>query len=76
MVHDPKAPLPAFPALRVGLLSKIIPRYPPPAGQGFLRFSCAEPDDRLVRAVQFLKEAVRRSDRVRQFLDAHSKYRV
>jgi len=47
-----------------------------PAGQGFLRFSCAEPDDRLVRAVQFLKEAVRRSDRVRQFLDAHSKYRV
>jgi len=47
-----------------------------PAGQGFLRFSCAEPDDRLLQAVAFLKEAVTRTDRVRSFLDAHSKYRL
>ena len=31
-----------------------------PAGQGFLRFSCAEPDGRLVEAVAFLREAVTR----------------
>jgi aspartate aminotransferase len=47
-----------------------------PAGQGFLRFSCAEPDDRLLRAVAFLKDAVTRTDRVRKFLDGHPKYRV
>ena len=33
-----------------------------PAGQGFLRFSCAEPDERLIEAVAFLKEAVTRTD--------------
>src|SRR5579883_1340888 len=41
-----------------------------PAGRGFIRFSCAEPDDRLVRAVHFLADAVTRSDRVRAYLDA------
>jgi aspartate aminotransferase len=46
------------------------------AGQGFLRFSCAEPDDRLVDAVRFLAEAVTRTDRVKAYLDAHPKYRV
>jgi aspartate aminotransferase len=46
------------------------------AGQGFLRFSCAEPDDRLVVAVRFLADAVTRADRVRAFLDAHPKYRL
>ena len=45
-----------------------------PAGQGFLRFSCAEPDDRLVQAVKFLAEAVGRKDRVQRFLDANPKY--
>ena len=35
-----------------------------PAGQGFLRFSCAEPDDRLHQAVAFFQDAVRRNDRV------------
>jgi aspartate aminotransferase len=25
-----------------------------PAGQGFLRFSCAEPDEKLTKAVEFL----------------------
>src|SRR5205085_3980510 len=34
-----------------------------PAGAGFLRFSCAEPDERLHRAVAFLAEAVTRTER-------------
>ncbi|MFO0841620.1 MAG: aminotransferase class I/II-fold pyridoxal phosphate-dependent enzyme [Gemmataceae bacterium] len=46
-----------------------------PAGQGFLRFSCAEPDDRLLAAVEFLREAVGREDRVRRYLDRAPKYR-
>jgi aspartate aminotransferase len=47
-----------------------------PAGQGFLRFSCAEPDERLTEAVQFLAEAVTRTDRVKKYLEANSKYRL
>ena len=46
------------------------------AGQGFLRFSCAEPDDRLIEAVRFLADAVTRTDRVKQYLEANPKYRV
>ena len=46
-----------------------------PPGQGFLRFSCAEPDDRLVEAVAFLREAIARTDRVEVYLDSHPKYR-
>jgi aspartate aminotransferase len=46
------------------------------AGQGFLRFSCAEPDDQLVRAVDFLAEAVTRTDRVAKFLQERPKYRL
>jgi len=45
------------------------------AGQGFLRFSCAEPDDRLTKAVEFLAKAVTRADRVQAYLDTHPKYR-
>jgi aspartate aminotransferase len=45
------------------------------AGQGFIRFSCAEPDERLVEAVKFLADAVTRTDRVTAYLDAHAKYR-
>ncbi len=45
------------------------------AGQGFLRFSCAEPDERLVAAAAFLAEAVGRTDRVRAYLAANPKYR-
>ncbi len=47
-----------------------------PAGQGFLRFSCAEPDDRLRPAVQFLVEAVGRTDRVKKYLETNPKYRL
>lgn len=46
------------------------------AGRGFLRFSCAEPDKRLVDAVHFLAEAVTREDRVRAYLAANGKYRL
>jgi aspartate aminotransferase len=45
-------------------------------GQGFIRFSCAEPDERLVEAVHFLAEAVTRQDRVRTYLEANGKYRM
>src|SRR5205823_3445425 len=45
-------------------------------GQGFIRFSCAEPDERLIEAVKFLAEAVTRTDRVKAYLDGHSKYRI
>ncbi len=47
-----------------------------PAGQGFIRFSCAEPDERLVQAVRFLAEAVTRTERVRRYLEANSRYRL
>jgi aspartate aminotransferase len=47
-----------------------------PAGAGFLRFSCAEPDDRLIQAVDFLAEAVTRTDRVAAYLAANPKYRL
>jgi aspartate aminotransferase len=46
------------------------------AGQGFIRFSCAEPDDRLVQAVEFFADAVTRTDRVKAYLDSHPKYRL
>lgn len=47
-----------------------------PAGNGFLRFSCAEPDERLKEAVAFFREAVTRTDRVATYLESHPKYRV
>jgi aspartate aminotransferase len=47
-----------------------------PPGQGFLRFSCAEPDERLHQAVMFLKEAVTRTERVNRYLEQHPKYRL
>src|SRR5437762_5694399 len=46
------------------------------AGQGFLRFSCAEPDERLRQAVAFFAEAVTRRGRVRKYLEAHPKYHL
>lgn len=46
------------------------------AGQGFLRFSCAEPDERLVQAVKFFADAVTRTDRARRYLEANPKYRL
>jgi aspartate aminotransferase len=46
------------------------------AGKGFLRFSCAEPDDRLVQAVHFFAAAIKRPDRIATYLESHPKYRL
>jgi aspartate aminotransferase len=46
------------------------------AGKGFLRFSCAEPDERLIEAVGFLKEAITRTDRVKAYLEKNAKYKA
>jgi aspartate aminotransferase len=44
------------------------------AGQGFLRFSCAEPDERIDQAMEFLPQAIERTDRVRRYLEANPQY--
>jgi aspartate aminotransferase len=41
------------------------------AGLGFLRFSCAEPDERIQQAVAFLPEAFSRRDRAARFAREH-----
>ena len=46
------------------------------AGGGFLRLSCAQPDDRLTAAVSFLAEAVTRQDRIAAYLDTHPDLRL
>ncbi len=47
-----------------------------PDGQGFLRFSCAEPDERIQQAVKFFAEAVTRTERVERYLTSHPQYRL
>jgi aspartate aminotransferase len=44
------------------------------AGRGFLRFSCAEPDERIDQAVEFLPVALGRTDRVHQYLTANAQH--
>jgi aspartate aminotransferase len=44
------------------------------AGQGFLRFSCAEPNDRIQKALDFLPTALSRSDRVAAYLKQHPEF--
>ncbi|MCZ2340384.1 MAG: aminotransferase class I/II-fold pyridoxal phosphate-dependent enzyme [Bacteroidales bacterium] len=46
------------------------------AGRGFLRFSCAEPDERLLAAVAFFRAAITRTERVTQYLESHPQYRA
>lgn len=46
------------------------------AGEGFLRLSCAEPDERLEEAVTFISDAVTRGDRVAKYLSSHPEYRL
>lgn len=46
------------------------------AGQGFVRFSCAEPDERLIEAVRFFADSITRTDRVKKYLEEHPKYRM
>jgi aspartate aminotransferase len=44
------------------------------AGRGFLRFSCAEPDERIDEAIAFLPGALERTDRVRRYLQANPQF--
>jgi aspartate aminotransferase len=44
------------------------------AGRGFLRFSCAEPDERIDQAVAFLPDAFAREDRVAAYLKQHPEH--
>jgi aspartate aminotransferase len=46
------------------------------AGEGFIRFSCAEPDERLVEAVRFFADAISRKYRVQRYLRDNPKYRL
>jgi len=46
------------------------------AGHGFLRFSCAEPNDRLQQALDFIPQALAREDRISTFLEANSHHRL
>jgi aspartate aminotransferase len=46
------------------------------AGGGFLRFSCAEPDELIAEAVRFLPDAFSRKDCVAAFLQQHPEYRL
>jgi aspartate aminotransferase len=46
------------------------------AGGGFLRLSCAQPDDRIAEAVTFMGEAFKRKDRVAAYLVAHPDFRL
>jgi aspartate aminotransferase len=46
------------------------------AGAGFLRLSCAEPDERLSLAVEFIADAVNRSGAVASYLAAHPEHRL
>ena len=46
------------------------------AGAGFLRFSCAEPNDRLQQALEFIPKAIARTDRLQAWLAKHPQYRL
>ena len=46
------------------------------AGAGFLRFSCAEPDERLKQALEFIPQALQRTDRVAAYVEKHPEYRL
>ena len=46
------------------------------AGAGFLRFSCAEPNERLQQALAFLPTAFGRTDRAAAYAEKHPHYRL
>jgi aspartate aminotransferase len=46
------------------------------AGHGFLRFSCAEPNERLRQALDFLPQAIGRRDRVQAHLEKCPQFRL
>jgi aspartate aminotransferase len=46
------------------------------AGAGFLRFSCAEPNDRLQLALDFIPTAISRTERLAEWLAKNPQYRL
>ena len=46
------------------------------AGQGFLRFSVAQPPEKLTKAVDFIAAATTHQDRVEIFLEENPRYRT
>ena len=46
------------------------------AGAGFLRLSCAVPNDRLSQAVSFMADAFTRRDRIEAFLAKRQEFRL
>jgi aspartate aminotransferase len=46
------------------------------AGAGFLRFSCAEPNERLEKALDFIPVAISRKDRLATWLEKNPQYRL
>jgi aspartate aminotransferase len=46
------------------------------AGHGFLRFSCAEPNERLQQALDFIPVALSREDRIAAYLEQNPNYRL
>ena len=46
------------------------------AGRGFLRLSCAQPDERIKEAFAFMADAFTRKDRVTAYLESHPDYRL
>jgi aspartate aminotransferase len=46
------------------------------AGAGFLRFSCAEPNDRLAKALEFIPTALARRDRLEAWLQRNPQHRL
>jgi aspartate aminotransferase len=46
------------------------------AGRGFLRLSCAQPDERIIEAFAFMADAFTRRDRVAAYVGAHPDYRL
>jgi aspartate aminotransferase len=46
------------------------------AGAGFLRFSCAEPNERLQQALDFIPIAISRTDRLAKWLEQNPQHRL
>jgi aspartate aminotransferase len=46
------------------------------AGRGFLRFSCAEPNDRLQQALDFIPVALERKDQLAAWLEKNPKHKL
>jgi len=46
------------------------------AGHGFVRFSCAQSDERLSEAIEFLQSAITRGDKAKHYIAEHEKYRL